>query len=474
MIKIISSILDFIVEFITIIIESVSDVLQSLMNGEKKTSYDASFMDSGDILSRWNKGFCVTGKLSLPVESSFSNCLVLGSTSSGKSSRVLIPSILKMRGGSSLCINDPSGELYEKTSGALADAGYIVKTLNYSQPALSLGYNPLHRAKTISDIQKISKIIVVNTLGHSKDPFWNMSAESLITIVCRYLKFYAAPEFQTLHCALYLINTLSYAPDKIDKLFVNTDSLLLAEYKSFISYGDKTLASIIATCKAALGVFSDPTVAAVTSSDSLNLDEFRTQKVALFINNSIKDMRYYSVITSIFFEQFWGEIMSRIPDKKELPIFFLLDESSSMFLTSLNITISNIRKFRSGLMQVYQSYNQISDLYGSAQAKNIAANCFCKVYMSGQPIEIAQELETVLGKFEYKDEKEIRHIRPLMTSDEIRLLSESIILCGNHKAIKAKMVPYFEQYKLRKLSEIEPCIPQGTITNFTPPLIDLD
>jgi len=456
-------------------IEGFFGVIDACFSRDKKTEYTANFLPAGEVLSKQHKGFCLTGTRSLTIEASFQNCLCLGGSGSGKSSRVLIPSILKMAGASSLVINDPSGELFHKTSGALLQAGYKVKTINYSQPECSEGFNPLERAKTLSDIQKISKLVILNSLGQGKDPFWNLSAEALISLFCRYLVHHCAPEFRTMHNVLYLINSFGTpSAKKIDPLIVKTqDKGLIADYKAFVGYDPKVLMNIIATCRAALNIFNDPAVAKVTAHDTVDFKVFRHEKTALFINNSVNDMRYYSAITAIFLEQFFAEVMSRIPGN-ELPIFFLIDEASSTYFSSLNVVISNIRKAKAGILQIYQSASQIVDLYGQSIAKAITENSYAKVYMSGQPITVAQELEQTLGKFEYRDEKEVRHIRSLMTADEIRQLDESLILCGNKPAIKAKMKPYYEQSKLRRLSELPPFQPTNKLPFDTPPLIQLD
>lgn len=457
------------------ILQLLLDFTTAIVPAHRKTELNADFISAGKLLYHNQKGFCLTGKRSLYIEDSFSNALVLGGSGSGKSSCILIPSILKMADGSSLVIHDPSGELFQKTSGALIKMDYVVKVLHYSAPELSERYNPLERAKSTSDIQKISKLVVHNALGQGKDPFWNTSAEGLISLFARYLVNHTSVRYRTLHNVLHLINTFSAAPEKVDRLFVRAgDSLLLTDYKAWVAYGDKTLMSIIATARAALSVFSDPSVAKVTSSDTLDFATFRNVKTALYINNSVKEMRYYSVISAIFFEQFFGEVMNSLPAKKDLPIFFLLDEASSLFLGLLPTAISNIRKYDSGILQIYQHYHQMVDLYGHAQARNIAANCYAKVYLSGQPIEIAQELETTLGEFQFVDDDGIQRTRPLMTADEIRQAKHSIILCGNHAPILGKMVPFYQQRLLKKLTEIPPVQKSHAPSQETPPLIQFD
>jgi type IV secretory pathway TraG/TraD family ATPase VirD4 len=76
--------------------------------------------------------------------------------------------------------------------------------------------------------------------------------------------------------------------------------------------------------------------------------------------------------------------------------------------------------------------------------------------MSGQPLETARELELILGKYEYKDDENNKRTRQLLTMDEIRILKEAIILCGNLPPIKAKMIPYYEQRELKRLTSLPP------------------
>jgi type IV secretory pathway TraG/TraD family ATPase VirD4 len=269
---------------------------------------------------------------------------------------------------------------------------------------------------------------------------------------------------------------LSYAPEKIDKLFIKTNPLLLAEYKGFLSFGNHTLSSVVATCRTALSIFAtDNNVALVTSHDTINFADFRHNKIALFINNSTTTMKYHAVTTSIFLDQFFEEIMSYIPNSKSvLPIFFLLDEASSLSFNNLQITISNLRKHFAGILQSYQSYSQIVDLYSQAIARAITENSYTRIYMSGQPLSVALELEALIGKTEYKDEKNARHVRSLLTANEIHELDESLIFCGNHPVIKTSITPYFRQLRLNWLSKIPPYNPENKIPFASPPILQFN
>lgn len=458
MIQLLSGLLEVIFSVLESIVTGVADIAVAAIPSKRKQNYNADFIDAGKVLSSNAKGFCITGDKCLSMKDSFSNALVFGGSGSGKSSRVLIPSILKMSGASSLVIHDPSGELFEKTSGAMKNSGYNVKVLNYANTEFSENFNPLHRVTNISDIKKVSKLLIQTSLGTgAKDPFWNSSAESLLSVFIRYVIYHQEKQYRTLYNVLCLINAFSGTPKKVDLLFVQAkDDDLLSDYKAFVAYDSKMLMSIVATVRTALSIFADPQVARVTSNDTIHFESFRKERTILYINNSVNDLKYYSVLSSIFFEQFFASVMSKLPERNDLPIFFLLDEASSLYLNILPTAISNIRKYDAGILQIYQSQNQLFDLYGVPQGRNIIANSYAKNYMSGQSPETARELESILGKYEFVDDENNRRMRQLLTMDEIRILKESIILIGNLPPIKAKMIPYYEQKELNRLSQIQP------------------
>jgi type IV secretory pathway TraG/TraD family ATPase VirD4 len=475
MIRIINAIFELIFSIISEVIGGLFDFVGSIKMSDRKTEYNSEFVAVQKILNREDDGFCLTGDYCLSVKESYMNGVAFGGSGSGKSSTILVNSILMMSAGnSSLVIHDPSHELRKLTSGYLIEQGYEIKVINYSS-VNSECFNPLERCETISDIQKLASLLVRNSLGDSKDPFWNKSAESVISLFIRFLIFYSELEYRTLYNVLHLINVFAGNPEKIDRLIVKTgDQKLLTEYKAFVAYGDKTLSSILATAKATLNLFTDQIVACITSFDTIDFTEFRSKKVALFLCNNVNDMHYYGALSSLFFQQFFNEILSRIPGQKEKSVFFLLDEASSMYLPALSTTISNIRKYESGMLLIYQDYNQLEHNYGAHEAKNIAANCYAKVYLPGQPIETCKILETTLGNFEYEDEKGNRKIRKLMTADEIRMSEKAIVLIGNKPPINAKLRPYYKDRNLNSMTKIPPYEPLNMLPFEIPPLIPMD
>jgi len=452
--QILKQILYTLAEIIKGIFKVIYEIFEVIFANDNK-EYKASFGFSSSLLSRYNYGFCLTGSKSLSRKDSYQNAIVVGGTGVGKSSVVLIPSLFKMKG--SFIIHDPSGELFSKTAGYLKQKGYQIRVLNFTNPEKSSGYNPLQRINTTSDIQKISSMLVKTAMGdNSKDPFWNIQSISLLGMLISIIKKQDG-EYQNLYNIRQLLNRLGGNPESVDALFSEyADEVLFAEYKSFLSYDDKVISGITATCKAALQIFSDDAVAKVTSFDNIDFQSFRDTPTALFIQNSVADQKYYSVLTSIFFEQFFSFLLGRFPENQEQDIFLLIDEASSLNLPTLPLAVANVRKHRSGIMLLVQDFNQLIHHYGRHDADGIKANCFAKMYFTGQSLETATELERILGKYEYKDKEGHKVVRSLMSNDEIRMLdiNKALLICGHHPPFKVKLNPYYKNLHFNNYSRM--------------------
>jgi type IV secretory pathway TraG/TraD family ATPase VirD4 len=469
--SVIKAVFEILESLLSGIITGIFDFLTGLMQKERKTEYDADFALPGDILSKRNTGFTF-GDMSLDTTSSFRNALIYGMTGAGKNVSVLIPSILRMAESNNLIIHDPSQQLWELCSGTLSSLGIEIKILNYLNPALG-GFNPLKgiTANNTSAIQKIAKLLIHNTLGQSKEPFWNLSAESFLKILIQ-IVLSGPVETHSMFNVLELCNRFAHSPGDVDVLVVESKNCaLFSEYKTFLKYDSKMMMSILATVRAALNLWSDPQVALCTAFDSMNMEEWRTKRFCLFIHSSVLMMRYYSPLTSLLFEQAFAHVMAKIPSNTDRNIFFLIDECSSLFLESINITYSNIRKYKGGVLSVFQSPFQLQNIYSATGAKAIEDNAYAKLYMPGVDIQVATQLEQMLGKFEYKDEKEVRHIRSLMVNSEIREADFSLLFTSNNRAVKLSLRPFYKQPKLLKMTKLPPVLPTASAPFDTPPAI---
>lgn len=470
MITIIEKLLEVIISLFEAGFGLLGETIETLISGvgKRKHAHTSNFISEREVLGRNNTGFCLTGRRSLSAKDSFSNAIVIGGSGSGKSSVVLLPSLYKMEG--SFVVFDPSGELYQKSAGYLAaERGYDVKVLNFNNPEISAGYNPLERATDSSGIQKVASMLVEASLGKGKkDPFWNSQATSLLSAVFGVLAL-GPKQYRNLANARHLLNGMSGEPEGVDKIFeryYTTHPMLWLSYKAFMGMDDKVRTGTIATCLSALTIFGDGRVAQVTANDSISLDDLRKRPTVIFLQTAVADVKYYSVLTSLFLEQCFSYVLSRFPGKDEQDIFFLIDEASSLQFSNLQLSIANCRKHNAGIMLLLQDFRQLIANYGKEEAEAIRANCFAKMYFAGQPLDTAKELEDTLGQFEYKDEDGKTVLRSLMSTSEIITMSskEALIFCGNRPAIKARLRPYYINSEHRAYSEIQPAVTRGECT----------
>lgn len=440
-------------------------VLSLIFSGNKEEesehTYNAHFGDEQDYeLSSWNHGFSLTGDKAITKTLSHSNCFLSGPTSSGKTSIVILNSIISLtRGKSSQIIFDVSGELWKQTSRVLSNKGYRVLRLDFADAARSETFNPLLKCETLTDIQKLALIIVRNALGETKaDPFWENSSIMLISLMARYLVYHTPPEYRTMQNVLALVEKLATG-NAVDKLMVKTrDEKLLDAYKATISMGEKPLQSVIATCRTALQLFTDSEICKTTATNSIDFDLLRgEQPIAIYVCVSLQNLHYFRPITTLFFHTLFNYVLSRLPEKHERSIFFLLDEFATMRFPDIDITVSNIRKFNAGILICLQDEQALIARYGQAAAHQIKTNCGCQVYLKGQPLHTCKELSQILGRYSLVDENDKeRGVRELMTADEIRQCDDAIILIQNKPPLRCKPVPYHEQFWLSGLSSAKP------------------
>jgi type IV secretory pathway TraG/TraD family ATPase VirD4 len=440
-------------------------------------SYHACFGNNGDYLSTFNHGFAL-GDKAFTKCLSVTNCLLLGPTSAGKSSVGTIPAAVSLsRGNSSIIFNDVSGEIWTATSSFLAKRGYKIMRLDFSNSSRSESFNPLLECKTVSDIQKLALIIIQNSIGESKgEIFWENASIMLISLFARYLVFHEEPSMRTLQNVQRLIERFATDGKSVDKLFLkikNSDENLFTIYKSTIVMGEKTLQSVIATTRTALNLFNDPEVCKTTVINSIDFNMLRKEKVAIYVSNPLKDLKYFKPLSALFFQSLFNYTLSYLPDDTERHIFFVLEEFASMKFPDIALTISNIRKYKAGILLCMQDEMALSAQYGQAESHQIKTNCGIQIYLKGQPLHTCKELSQIFGRYTYETESGSQKVRELLTVDEIRMCDDALILINNQAPLRYAAVPYYKSFWLRHL-RTEEAVAFNSITTVNPPLLQFE
>ncbi len=452
------------------VIDTVDNFIQSFSD-QRKIEHDADFGKTADILNRFNKGWAFGNNLRLDLSNSLKGCLVYGSSGAGKGALVAVNNILHMMGVHCLTIVDPSGQLLSLVSGAAKERGIPIDVINPNDPCS--GYNPLHFANTISEIKRVAKLLIINSIGsNAADNFWNISSENLLVILIRLVKT-LEPQYRNLFTVSRLLSLMLSRPQSLDKLIIRSgDITLIEDYKQFIGFEPKMKSSIIATCTAALSIYKDPNVALTTSFNSIELTDRSAPRI-LFYVCTVPSMKYLSSLTSLFAEQVLASAMQEIPPDDALCSFLIIDEASSCgAMPSLPIAFSNLRKYRSSIMCLYQSPFQVQQAFSISGAKTLEDNAFSIVHLPKIDISVASQLSQRIGKFEYEDNG--KKMRNLMEASEIVECKEHFICLGNNRIIKTTLKPYYDSPKFNRLSKLPPYIPKHVIPFTEPPMLQID
>lgn len=447
------------------VFESGVNLLEDLLVflNPNKHRLKGAFMPEYKILSRRKKGFNLNGK-NIDPKLSMQGVLVSGETGSFKTAGVILRSILTVDG--SQIIHDPSKELFEKTSGALQQKGYQILQLDFSSPKTSLRFNPVLRANTKSEINRLAHDLVMigSDDNEGDDSFWNQKAQEVLYVLITIIKTQES-KFQNLYNIAYLLDLMqsSEFSKLVDYLFARDapNDGLFTKYASIVSQSSNTLSSVLSTAQTAIAIFSlDDNIAEITSTDSIgDFRNFRKEKTALYIHSSTSKMRYYSKVTSIFLSQYFEEFFKELPTQDMLDVYHHLDELPILSIGSLDIICANIRKYRGAIMGVTQNaYAQLSAKYGR-KSEAIISNLRTKVFLSAD-LNTASALERTLGRYEYNDRQDYDRLksRAVLTADEIMSLpaNRGLIHVSGMRPILARITPYFKVKALRKLTELAP------------------
>ncbi|MDD5921557.1 MAG: type IV secretory system conjugative DNA transfer family protein, partial [Eubacteriales bacterium] len=146
------------------------------------------------------------------------NDLVIGSSGAGKTRNYVKPNLLQAN--ESFIVTDTKGLLFWETAPALRKKGYRIIFMDFTEPALSCGYNPLDYIRydrrtgryNEQDILKIAEALC--PVEDDSEPFWDHAARMYIEAMIGYVLECLPEEEHTLEYVLKLLSGMNtYAKD---------------------------------------------------------------------------------------------------------------------------------------------------------------------------------------------------------------------------------------------------------------------
>jgi type IV secretory pathway TraG/TraD family ATPase VirD4 len=366
----------------------------------------ATLKDAADFKLRDKHGIVLGLKQGLLLRNDGDqHVMVIGSPGQGKSRGFVIPTMMSFKG--SQMVLDMSGELFEETSGYLRDQGYEIFLLAPGSKFTD-GYNPLDLISTdpnqrITDLQKLTQMLLPERLRSDSSDFWEESARILLTAMLGFVL--ECPDTRKSLSELYrILNSMSDERKAIIQLLENYEAVLSDQTRmqltKFAGRHEKLGEGIAAEIVAKLNFLQNPLVEALTSITTIPIDTIRRRKLVIFVQADWNAMQIYERLISMFIQQMADKLVQMGPLRNgEHEVLMMLDEFGNGGRIDTVLTLAPlIRKNGVRFVFILQDGAQLERLYQRSGQKILMGASTIKLFMNFQNQEDAAAVSAAAGR----------------------------------------------------------------------------
>lgn len=369
------------------------------------------------------------------------NTIVIGSSGSGKTQNIILPTIKSIiKNNESFIINDPKGTIKQETEQLLKEQKYNTIEISFENLETPNKWNPFFLPTELYKENKKEKAlnIIEETMNilfqepkQAGDPFWTLSSRDLAIGTTLYLLE------QKKEVTLKEIYKTAQNLTKENLKELDQVGLTYCFLSGTILAPEETKNSILATFnQKIIKYITKDDINNIISTTNFDITKIKTEKTALFINNSTSEIS--NILIPILITQIVKTI--EIYNQKENKLNIILtnfDELAAMknyskiLMNSKNYNINNLITIQ-GLITIENKYNK-------EDIRLVAINMTNLIYLYSQDLRVLREISLVCGN-ESKCE-------PLATIEELQRLkpNEAVIKIPRLNPIRIDLIP---DYKL--------------------------
>lgn len=358
------------------------------------------------------------------------HCFVIGETGSGKTRRVILPSIrLLAKSGESMVVSDPKGELYRYTADALKKRGYDVKVLNFRKPRCGNRWNPLalieefctskeadDRDKGVMMLDDLVSIISGN-IKDASDPYWSSSAAGVFRGAAQLILTYGKKGDLTFENIARIAREVyrayaskrNYGNSKNREIqeFLSQlpkDSTIIQNLNTIIVNADTTRDCIMSIFEAMISMYcSQELLLDLFSKSEIDVAQIGKKPTALFFILPDDSDAMYPIAT-YFVKQVYSTLISLADEQPsgELPnkVTFLLDEFANFAkIPTIHAMLTAARSRKIRFVLVCQSMDQLIEKYKESGMEIMLSNCRVWIYMSCRNLPFLRRLQDLAGNY---------------------------------------------------------------------------
>ena len=415
----------------------------------------------------------IVSKNELYVDNSEAHSLIIGSTGSGKTRRLVLPLLnILARAGQSIVVTDPKGELYAKTSRLFNSLGYNVISINLRNPSEGNAWNPLSipydfynklglRDMAIELIYDLGLNIFYDKSNKNADPFWERSASNYFAGLVLALFEDANEKEINLNSVINMSEKgqEKYGEDKygednyIKEYFSLKDktSISYTSASGTINAPSETRGGILSVFEQKLTIFSSKIeLSKMLSYSDFSMSEIGTKKTAVFIIMQDEKSTYHPLV-SAFIKQCYEVLIGTAQEYGgALPIRtnFVLDEFANLPpITDMSNMITAARSRNIRLNLIIQGAEQLNAQYGKETAEVIKGNCTNWFFLISKELQLLKDISELCGITEEQIGINEFRERPLVSISQLqRLKIGEILICRDREHPFRANLPDISEY----------------------------
>ena len=399
-------------------------------------------------------------------------------TRSGKGVGLVVPTLVSWTG--SAVIHDIKGENWQLTAAWRSRFSHCL----YFDPTdvRSARYNPLLEVRKgaceVRDVQNIADILVDPEGALERRNHWEKTSHSLLVGAILHI-LYAEGEKTLARVATFLSDpSRSFAATLVAMMRTNhlgtaeeprVHPVVASAARELLNKSENERSGVLSTAMSFLGLYRDPTVAAVTSRCDWRIADLVEGRnpVSLYLVIPPSDISRTKPLVRLILNQIGRRLTEKLDDHgstvRRHQLLMMLDEFPALgrldfFETSLAFMAGyGVRAFL-----IAQSLNQIENAYG--EHHSILDNCHVRVAFATNDERTARRISDALGVA--TEQRAMRnyaghrlapwlaHVmvsrqetaRPLLTQGEVMQLDpkDELVLVSGMAPIRAKKLRYYE------------------------------
>lgn len=359
----------------------------------------------------------------------------------GKTQCHIVPNLLLWKGPA--VVLDIKGELWAKTSAwREANVGPVYRFAPLN-PEKSHSYNPLDHIRIHPDFLwedcMIAAELLVPLLS-SKEPFFEQSAQRVLTAVLAYLCYEQDPPLRTMQTVLKVISRVGW--DAFLKHAADTDYEPLRNAAFSIRETDeKTLSNVLAQLQTSLKHWTGTRIARITGKSDWRPGILRSgRNPTIYICVSPEELEACMSLLRVLIGQHIRSLTGDMPVPASEEILFLLDEFPQLgHMKTIEQGIEVGRGYKLKLWLVAQSLGQIRNAYKNADG--MLGQCGLRAFMNPSLQDgTAQKVSDDIGYYEsILDRSRQKVVEPQMLSGP-RFRDWQVIFTQGNKPLLARKV----------------------------------